>query len=98
MQPIENFAKAQKIYFACKALNYRVNKDKWDGDRPLSVYVDWSLDKDGKLQGKLNFEKPLSVKGNIIGTNIKQLLTGLGIDKNNFNELRKYLHKGVRYI
>lgn len=98
MQPIENFAKVQKIYFACKALNYRVNKDKWDGDRPLSVYVDWFLDENRKLQGKLNFEKPLSVKGNIIGTNIKKLLTTLGIDKNNFNELKKYLHGNVRRI
>lgn len=98
MQPIEDFAKSQKIYFACKALNYRVNKNKWDGDRPLSVYVDWFLDKDGKLQGKLNFEKPLSVKGHFIGTNIKKLLTVLGIDKNNFNELKKYLHKEVRRI
>lgn len=98
MQPIENFAKVQKIYFACKALNYRVNKNKWDGDRPLSVYVDWSLDENRKLQGKLNFEKPLSVKGNIIGTNIKKILTTLGIDKNNFNELKKYLHDNVRRI
>lgn len=98
MQLIENFAKVQKIYFACKALNYRVNKNKWDGDRPLSVYVDWSLDENRKLQGKLNFEKPLSVKGNIIGTNIKKILTTLGIDKNNFNELKKYLHDNVRRI
>ncbi|SEF81442.1 hypothetical protein [Parabacteroides chinchillae] len=98
MQPIENFAKVQKIYFACKALNYRVNKNKWDGDRPLSVYVDWSLDENRKLQGKLNFEKPLSVKGNIIGTNIKKILTTLGIDKNNFNELKTYLHDNVRRI
>lgn len=31
-----------KVYFACKALNYRFLKDKWDGDRPLAVYVEWS--------------------------------------------------------
>ena len=52
MQPIEHFAKQQDIYFVCKALNYRANKDKWDGDRSLSVYVNWFLDQEGKLQGK----------------------------------------------
>lgn len=41
LMTIEKFVETEKptIYFACKALNYRVEKDKWDGDRPLSVYV-----------------------------------------------------------
>ena len=64
----------------------------------VSVYVDWFLDNDGKLQGKLKFEKPLSVKGHAIGTNIKKILAKLEIDKNNFNELKRYLHKDVRII
>lgn len=98
MEPIEDFAKVQDVYFVCKALNYRVSKGKWDGDRPLSVYVDWFLDNDGKLQGKLKFEKPLSVKGHAIGTNIKKILAKLEIDKNNFNELKRYLHKDVRIV
>lgn len=98
MQPIEDFAKSQNIYFSCKALNYRANEDKWDGNRSLSVYVDWYLDEDGKLQGKLIFDKPLSVKGDVIGENIKQLLITLGINKSNFHELRKLLHKDVRSI
>ena len=98
MQPIEHFAKQQDIYFVCKALNYRANKDKWDGDRSLSVYVNWFLDQEGKLQGKLVFEKPLSVKGHSIGKNIKNLLATLQINKNNFHELNKYLHKDVRRI
>lgn len=89
MQPIEHFAKQQDIYFVCKALNYRANKDKWDGDRSLSVYVNWFLDQEGKLQGKLVFEKPLSVKGHSIGKNIKNLLATLQINKNNFHELNK---------
>ena len=98
MQPIEHFAKQQDVYFVCKALNYRANKDKWDGDRSLSVYVNWFLDQEGKLQGKLVFEKPLSVKGHSIGKNIKNLLATLQINKNNFHELNKYLHKDVRRI
>ncbi len=98
MQPIEAFAKVQKIYFVCKALNYRVKENKWEGNRALAVYVDWFLDKDGKLQGKLGFEKPLSVKGDVIGTKIRSLLTTLKINKNNFHELGNYLHKDVKSI
>lgn len=98
MQSIEGFAKEQKIYFVCKALNYRSGKDKWDGDRPLSVYVHWFLDNNNKLQGKLIFEKPLSTKGNVIGENIRNILATLKIDNNNFQELKSYLHEDVKTI
>lgn len=35
LMTIEKFVETEKptIYFACKALNYRAEKDKWDGDR-----------------------------------------------------------------
>lgn len=52
-----------EIYFACKALNYHSFEEKWDGNRPLSVQVDWSAE-DGKLVPKLVFDRPLQVKGN----------------------------------
>ena len=51
------------IYFACKALNYRTFVEKWDGDRPLSVQVFWSVEED-KLVPKLVYDIPLKVKGN----------------------------------
>lgn len=98
MQPIEDFAKGQKIYFACKALNYRSSKDKWDGDRPLAVYVNWTLDDNNKLKGELVFEKPLSVKGNVIGENVRKILSVLKINKNNFKDLKNHLHKDVKTI
>ena len=53
LMTIEKFVETEKptIYFACKALNYRVEEEKWDGDRPLSVYVDWYIKK-SKLVGQ----------------------------------------------
>ena len=98
MRPIGSFAIEQKIYFVCKALNYRSSKDKWDGDRPLAVYVNWTLDADNKLNGNLVFENPLSVKGNVIGGNIMKILTTLNINKENFSNLRNYLHENVNVV
>lgn len=51
------------IYFACKALNYRTFKEKYDGDRPLSVQVDWTV-RAGKLSYDLVFDHPLEMNGN----------------------------------
>lgn len=63
MIPIQEYVRNHpEIYFACKALNYRSFEKKWDGNRPLSVQVDWSAE-DGKLVPELVFDKPLQVKG-----------------------------------
>ena len=86
-----------KIYFACKALNYRSSKSKWDGDRPLSVFVDWSLE-NGKLKGVLNLNEPLKHKGNEIGNRITSLLQQLGISSANFSSLKSKLASGVNYL
>ena len=41
MIPIEEYIQDHpNIYFACKALNYRTFRQKYDGNRPLSVQVD----------------------------------------------------------
>lgn len=64
MIPIERYvAKYPEIYFACKALNYRSFEGKWDGDRPLSVHVDWTA-VNGKLVPRLIYDNPLKVRGN----------------------------------
>lgn len=94
LQPIKEYAKKQTIYFACKALNYRFDKCKWDGARPLAVYVDWSLN-DGKLDGKLVFDKPLSHDGNEIGENLRVLLKQLEIER--FEDLKSKLSSNVKY-
>lgn len=91
LEEINAYAIEQKIFFACKALNYRVNADKWDGNRPLSVFCDWSLDNENKLSAKIIFDKPLQFKGNAIGDNIRELLKKLNIDSKNFTSIKSKL-------
>ncbi|MGV3696405.1 hypothetical protein [Flavobacterium sp.] len=92
--PIEEFAIKQKIYFACKAINYRSQHNKWDGDRPLSVYIDWKID-NGKLIAEFVMDKPLEKRANEIGEKICGILKELEIDSNNFDNLNEYLHENI---
>lgn len=63
MVPIEEYIQAYpNIYFACKALNYRTFEQKYDGNRPLAVQVDWKV-KNGKLTYDLIFNRPLELNG-----------------------------------
>jgi len=74
------------IYFACKALNYRTLKQKYDGDRPLSVFVDWNI-VNGKLNPTLIFNSPLITRGNQVANKLTNALYQLGInDTNDINE------------
>jgi hypothetical protein len=66
MPEISKYVEGEKIFFACKALNYFEVTDKWDGDRPLAVQVLWSMT-GGKLEARLNFDTPLKCKGNHCG-------------------------------
>lgn len=75
----EYVAEHPTVYFACKALNYRTKAKKWDGNRPLSVYVDWFV-KDGKLSYDIVYDKPLVTKGNEVAEKLILALTELGID------------------
>ncbi len=94
LQTIEAFSRTQTIYFACKALNYRFDKDKWDGPRPLAVYVNWFI-QDQKLNAQLVFEKPLTHDGNEKGVELRTLLTQLKIKK--FDDLKNLLAPGVKF-
>lgn len=96
LMTIEKFVETETptIYFACKALNYRAEKDKWDGDRPLSVYVDWYI-KDAKLVGELRFDEPLHHKGNEIGNKVQNLLAELGINADSFLGLRDVIDPSI---
>lgn len=67
------------VYFACKALNYRTFENKYDGNRPLSVFVDWNV-VNGKLNGRLVFNAPLITKGNEVADKLLHCLEILGID------------------
>ena len=99
LQTIEHVVDTEQptIYFACKALNYRAEKDKWDGDRPLSVYVDWQV-KEGKLSAELKFDRPLTIKGNEVGNKLRHALSELHIDANNFEQLKGLLNNDCTIV
>lgn len=67
------------VYFACKALNYRSFQNKYDGNRPLAVYVDWYV-QDMKLDYKLIYNTPLKQGGNIVFKKLKDSLNKLNIE------------------
>ncbi len=95
MMPIEEFVKSQELYFSCKASNYRCAEDKVEGNRDLAVYIDWSI-REGKLCAEFVYEKPLSVNSATVCANLKQLLVRLGINRNNFSNLKSLLDPGVK--
>ncbi|MDD2432080.1 MAG: hypothetical protein PHC96_10460, partial [Firmicutes bacterium] len=66
------------VYFACKALNYRTYCQKYDGNRPLSVYVDWSVH-DSKLNPIFVYDSPLVTRGAAVAKKLKESMTTLGI-------------------
>lgn len=66
------------VYFACKALNYRTYRNKYDGNRPLSVYVDWNV-RNGKLDPILVYNNPLDTKGNAVAEKLLKSMGEIGI-------------------
>lgn len=80
MISIEDYVKENpKVYFACKALNYRTYVKKHDGNRPLSVYIDWTI-QNNKLKADLIFDNPLEIKGDIVAEKLKCVMKNLGIN------------------
>lgn len=77
--PIDEYINEKpELYFACKALNYRTFSQKYDGDRPLSVQVDWHID-DGRLTADLVFDRPLMMNGNAMAERLLNCMRELGI-------------------
>lgn len=72
----ENF----KINARFTALNYRSNKDKWDGNRPLAVRINWKV-MNQKLQGILVLDDPFGLNGDAVGKNFQSIIEDLNIDK-----------------
>lgn len=97
LEPIEEYAIKKDIYFACKAINYRSQVNKWDGNRPLSVFIDWRLE-NNILKGEFVMEKPLEVKANQIGENIRNLLNELDIDSTNFEKLKNHIDENNNWV
>lgn len=67
-----------KVYFACKALNYRSFVKKYDGNRPLAVYVDWRVEQN-KLVSKLVYDTPLLYGGDFAFDRLERALQTLGV-------------------
>lgn len=97
LKPIEEFAITKNIYFACKAINYRSKLDKWDGNRPLSVFIKWTL-VDDVIKAEFIMDSPLETKANEIGENIREILNQLGINSKNFDDLKKHIGENVNFI
>ncbi len=74
----EYVEKHPKIYFACKALNYRTRENKYDGNRPLAVYVDWDV-QNGKMVSRLVYDTPLQQGGDYAFVKLNRAMKTLGI-------------------
>lgn len=80
MQTIDDYIKKfPNVYFACKALNYRTYKSKWDGDRPLAVQVGWAVE-NSKLTPTLIFDRPFLWNGNAVAKQLEYCLAQLNIN------------------
>lgn len=97
MLTIEEFVNnnSSDLYFACKALNYRSVPDKWDGNRPLAVYVDWVL-RENVIYASINMERPLEKKGDEVGNKLKTILKKLHITSDNFADIKLYLAPEIK--
>lgn len=80
IESIKDYIKHRpKIYFACKALNYRTFQKKFDGNRPLAVQVSWNV-LNNKLTPELVFNQPLSWNGKDVKIQLHKSLAQLNIE------------------
>lgn len=68
-----------RVYFACKALNYRTFARKYDGNRPLAVYVDWFA-RNGRLDYMLRYDTPLLQGGDAVYNHLHSAMRELNIE------------------
>jgi len=61
------------------SLNYRTFKGKYDGNRPLAVFVHWRV-QDERLVPELVFNRPLLVRGDEVADNLRRCLSTLDIE------------------
>lgn len=87
LEPIPSYVKRNpNLFCVYKALNYRSFDDRYDGNRPLAVSVDWTIE-DSKLSHNLNFGSPLTIGGDIACDKLKYALNALrSINTKDLNE------------
>lgn len=77
--PITKYVESHpNIYLACKALNYRTFEQKFDGNRPLCVFVDWDIES-SKLTPTIRFDAPLVTCGNVVASKLLTAMKTLNI-------------------
>lgn len=70
------------LYFVCKILNLRNFNKKYDGNKPLTVYIDWFV-RERKLKYNLNFDTPLNQGSNYAFARLKSTLDTIGVETTN---------------
>jgi hypothetical protein len=73
LEPIVKFAEKTDINAGFTCLNYFPKDDKWDGDRPLAVWINWAKDLES-LKGELILDQPFARNGNAAAEAIKKIL------------------------
>ncbi|WP_290774207.1 MULTISPECIES: hypothetical protein [unclassified Exiguobacterium] len=96
MLPIEEYAVANpRLFFACKAHNYNTFREKMDGNRYLSVYVDWTIVHE-RLTPTLVFNEPLITRANSVKDRLLESLSM--INAVNTEQLNENNVSPIRYI
>lgn len=95
-QPVSQYAKTIEINAGFTALNYRSDKEKWDGNRPLAVWIDWQIN-NSILLPKFIYKNPLETKGNEVGERLLNSLVSLGFGRTYSTEvmIKKMLDHSV---
>ncbi len=84
------------VYFACKALNYRTFRKKYDGNRPLAVYVNWYVNNE-KLAYDICFNTPLQQGGDYAYARLSQALQQLGVQTTDELNISNVENPGIIY-
>ena len=83
-----NYVHDFPMFLSLIALNYRSFQGKWDGNRPLAVAINWSVE-ENKLKSEIIFDRTLLVNGSEIVQNLQLALKSInvkntdGLDINN---------------
>lgn len=97
LSPIKTYVKANpNVYLACKALNYRSLIDKYDGDRPLCVFIDWNII-NNKLTPSFRYDKPLITGGKEVLDKLKSSLSTLNASNTNNLSIENIAYKDIVY-
>lgn len=96
IRPIHIYAHQNpSLFFACKAHNYNTLRDKMDGNRYLSVYVDWNI-VNMMLTPTLVFNAPLVTRANPVKDKLLSSLAQINVK--DITELNEHNLSRGKYI